>query len=247
MKILVCISKTPDTTAKIAFTEGNTKFDENGVQWIINPYDEWYSLIRAIEIKEKDPSVIIHLVTVGGVDTEPIIRKALALGGDEAIRINNVTNDSFLVAKEISAVAKEGGYDLIFTGKETIDYNSASIGSMLCALLDTNFISAAVKLIMDGSKITVTREIEGGEETCETMLPAIISCQKGMAEQRIPNMRGIMAARTKPLKVIEATVNNATTTIKQFDLPPAKSGVKLVDPANMDELVRLLKEEAKVI
>ena len=247
MKILVCISKTPDTTAKIAFTEGNTKFDENGVQWIINPYDEWYSLIRAIEIKEKDPSAIIHLVTVGGVDTEPIIRKALALGGDEAIRINNVTNDSFLVAKEISAVAKEGGYDLIFTGKETIDYNSASIGSMLCALLDTNFISAAVKLIMDGSKITVTREIEGGEETCETMLPAIISCQKGMAEQRIPNMRGIMAARTKPLKVIEATVNNATTTIKQFDLPPAKSGVKLVDPANMDELVRLLKEEAKVI
>lgn len=247
MKILVCISKTPDTTAKIAFVEGNTKFDENGVQWIINPYDEWYSLVKAIELKEKDPNVIIHLITVGGADTEPIIRKALALGGDEAIRINNVTNDSFIVAQEISTIAKEGAYDLIFTGKETIDYNSSSIGSMLCALLDINFISAAVKLDLNGNNITVTREIEGGEETCESNLPAIVSCQKGMAEQRIPNMRGIMAARTKPLKVVEASITNATTTIKSFNLPAAKSGVKLVDPNNMDELVRLLKEEAKVI
>ena len=130
MKILVCISKTPDTTAKIAFIEGNTKFDENGVQWIINPYDEWYALVKAIELKEKDPSVAIHLVTVGGADTEPIIRKALALGGDEAIRINNITTDSFIVAQEIAAIAKEGAYDLIFTGKETIDFNSASVGSM---------------------------------------------------------------------------------------------------------------------
>ncbi len=247
MKILVCISKTPDTTAKIAFAEGNTKFDENGVQWIINPYDEWYSLVKAIELKEKDATVAIHLVTVGGADTEPIIRKALALGGDEAIRVNNTSNDSLVVAQEIAAIAKEGAYDLILTGKETIDYNSASIGSMLCALLDQNFISAAVKLEVNGSSITVTREIEGGEETCETSLPAIISCQKGMAEQRIPNMRGIMAARTKPLKVVEASITTATTSIKNFDLPPAKSGVKLVDPANMDELVRLLKEEAKVI
>jgi electron transfer flavoprotein beta subunit len=247
MKILVCISKTPDTTAKIAFIEGNTKFDENGVQWIINPYDEWYALVKAIELKEKDPNVVIHLVTVGGADTEPIIRKALALGGDEAIRVNNVTTDSLVVAQEIAAIAKEGAYDVILTGKETIDYNSACVGSMLCALLDQNFISAAVKLEVDGNAITVTREIEGGEETCTSHLPVLISCQKGMAEQRIPNMRGIMAARTKPLKVVEATISNATTTIKSFELPSAKSGVKLVDPKNMDELVRLLKEEAKVI
>jgi electron transfer flavoprotein beta subunit len=247
MKILVCISKTPDTTTKIAFTEGNTKLDENGVQWIINPYDEWYSLVKAIELKEKDAAVTIHLITVGGADTEPIIRKALALGGDEAIRVNNNSNDSFIVAQEIAAIAKEGAYDLILTGKETIDYNSASIGSMLCALLDQNFISAAVKLDLNGNALQVVREIDGGEETSELNLPAIISCQKGMAEQRIPNMRGIMAARTKPLKVLEATVTNATTNIKHFELPPAKSGVKLVDPANMDELVRLLKEEAKVI
>jgi electron transfer flavoprotein beta subunit len=247
MKILVCISKTPDTTSKIAFTEGNTKFDENGVQWIINPYDEWYSLVKAIELKEKDPSVSIHLITVGGADTEPIIRKALALGGDEAIRVNNTSNDSMVVAQEIAGIAKEGGYDLVLTGKETIDYNSASIGSMLCALLDTSFVPNAIALDITGNTATIKREIEGGEETCETSLPLILSCQKGMAEQRIPNMRGIMAARTKPLKVIEATINNATTTIKKFDIPPAKSGVKLVDAGNMDELVRLLKEEAKVI
>ena len=247
MKLLVCISKTPDTTSKIAFTEGNTKFDENGVQWIINPYDEWYALVRAIEMKEQDPAVSIHLVTVGEADAEPIIRKALALGGDEAIRINIQSNDSFVVASQIAAIAKEGAYDLILTGKETIDYNSACIGSMLSGLLDLPFVSLANHMVLNGNTASVKREIEGGEETCELTLPAIVSCQKGMAEQRIPNMRGIMAARTKPLKVVEASVTIATTHIKNFELPPAKSGVKLVDPANMDELVRLLKEEAKVI
>ena len=247
MKVLVCISKTPDTTAKIAFTEGNTKFDENGVQWIINPYDEWYSLVRAIELKEQDPTTIIHLVTVGEADSEPIIRKALALGGDEAIRVNINSNDSFVIAAQIANIAKEGAYDLIFTGKETIDYNSACIGSMLSALLDMPFVSSANHFELSGNTATLKREIEGGEETCELSLPAVISCQKGMAEQRIPNMRGIMAARTKPLKIVEPTTVSATTTIKNFELPPAKSGVKLVDANSMDELVRLLKEEAKVI
>ena len=247
MKILVCISKTPDTTAKIAFIEGNTKFDESGVQWIINPYDEWYALVRAIELKEKDPATIIHLVTVGGVDAEPIIRKALALGGDEAIRIDSTSNDSFTIAHQIAQVAKEGAYDLILTGKETIDFNSACIGSMLSALLDLPFISLANHFELNGNTATVKREIESGVETCEVTLPVIVSCQKGMAEQRIPNMRGIMAARTKPLKVVAPTVSVATTSINKFDMPPAKSGVKLIDPENMDELVKLLKEEAKVI
>ena len=245
MKLLVCISKTPDTTSKIAFTEGNTKFDENGVQWIINPYDEWYALIRAIEMKEQDPSVTIHLVTVGEADAEPIIRKALALGGDEAIRINIQSNDSFVVASQIAAIVKEGAYDLIFTGKETIDYNSACIGSMLSGLLDMPFVSLANHMVLNGNTASVKREIEGGEETCEVVLPAIVSCQKGMAEQRIPNMRGIMAARTKPLKVVEPIAVQATTSIKTYDLPPAKSGVKLVAADNVEELVRLLKEEAK--
>ena len=247
MNILVCISKTPDTTAKIAFTEGNTKFDENGVQWIINPFDEWYALVKAIELKEKDPSATIHLVTVGTADAEPIIRKALALGGDEAIRINSNSNDSFYVAKQIATIAKEGSYDIIFTGKETIDYNSASIGSMLSAILDLPLVSLANQLDLNGNTATVRREIEGGEETCEVNLPVMISCQKGMAEQRIPNMRGIMAARTKPLKVVDPIATNAHTSIKEFSLPPTKTGVKLIAPDQMDELVKLLKEEAKVI
>jgi electron transfer flavoprotein beta subunit len=247
MNILVCISKTPDTTAKIAFTEGNTKFDENGVQWIINPYDEWYSLVRAIEIKEKDPSTNIHLITVGGPEVEPIIRKALALGGDEAIRVNANSNDSYAIAQQIAAIAKQGSYDLIMTGKETIDYNSACIGSMLSAILDLPYVSLANHLELNGNSATIIREIEGGEETNEVTLPMIISCQKGMAEQRIPNMRGIMAARTKPLKIVDPIATNTHTSIKEFSLPPAKTGVKLIAPDNMDELVKLLKEEAKVI
>ena len=248
MKILVCISKTPDTTAKIAFKNGNTQFEENGVQWIINPYDEWYALVRAIELKEKDPATIIHLITVGGVDAEPIIRKALALGGDEAIRVNATDlSDSFLVATQIAEVAKAGSYDLIFTGKETIDYNNSAIGGMVAELLDLPFISVAHKFEINGTTATVSREIEGGEEVNEVALPLVVSCAKGMAEARIPNMRGIMAARTKPLKVVEPVAVDALTSISSFELPPPKAGVKLVSADNVAELVRLLHEEAKVI
>ena len=245
MKILVCISKTPDTTAKIAFTDNNTKFDSNGVQWIINPYDEWYALVRAIELKEKDAATVIHLVTVGLADAEPVIRKALALGGDEAIRVNADNHDSYYIASQIANVAKEGGYNLIFTGKETIDYNGSSIGGMLAELLDLPFISLAAKLELSGSNATITREIEGGEEVNEVSLPLVVSAQKGMAEQRIPNMRGIMAARTKPLKVVEPVAVDALTSITSFGLPPAKAGVKLVSADNVEELARLLHEEAK--
>jgi electron transfer flavoprotein beta subunit len=246
MKILVCISKTPDTTAKIAFTDNNTKFAQDGVQWIINPYDEWYALVRAIELKEKDASTVIHLVTAGGADTEPIIRKALALGGDEAIRVNTDSADSFTIATQIAEVAKSGGYDLIFTGKETIDYNGSSIGGMVAELLDMPYVSLATKFDLNGTTATINREIEGGEETCEVNLPVVVSCQKGMAEQRIPNMKGIMGARTKPLKVVEPAAVDALTSVASFELPPAKAGVKLVDAENVGELVRLLHEEAKV-
>ncbi|MBP8244401.1 MAG: electron transfer flavoprotein subunit beta/FixA family protein [Chitinophagaceae bacterium] len=247
MKILVCISKTPDTTAKIAFTDNNTKFDANGVQWIINPYDEWYSLVRAIELKEADPSTVIHLVTIAAADADPIIRKALALGGDEAIRVNADSHDSFYIASQIAEVAKHGGYDLVFTGKETIDYNGSSIGGMVAELLDLPYISLATKFEISGNKATVTREIEGGEEVAEADLPLVVSCQKGMAEQRIPNMKGIMGARTKPLKVLEPVAVDTLTAVAGFELPPAKAGVKLVEPENVEELVRLLHEEAKAI
>ena len=247
MKILVCVSKTPDTTAKIAFTDGNTKFDEAGVQWIINPYDEWYSLVRAIELKEANPAASIHLVTVGNADAEPIIRKALALGGDEAIRVNTDNSDAYYIAAQIAEVAKHGGYDLVFTGKETIDYNGSSIGGMIAEMIDAPYISLATKFDLNGTTATVVREIEGGEETAEVALPLVVSCQKGVAEQRIPNMRGIMAARTKPLKVVEPAAVDALTSVVSFELPPAKAGVKLVAPDNVEELVRLLHEEAKAI
>ena len=247
MKILVCISKTPDTTAKIAFTDNNTKFAEAGVQFILNPYDEWYALVRAIELKEADPSVVLHLINVGGADSDPIIRKALALGGEEAIRVNAESQDSFYIASQIAEVAKQNNYDLIFTGKETIDYNGSSIGGMVAELLEMPYISLATKFTLEGTKATLIREIEGGEETDVVDIPAVVSCQKGMAEQRIPNMRGIMGARTKPLKVQEPIEADSYTQIQSFDLPPAKAGVKMIPADNPEELVRLLHEEAKVI
>ena len=247
MKILVCISKTPDTTAKIAFADNNTKFAADGVQWIINPYDEWYALVRAIELKEADASTVIHLVTVGGADCDPIIRKALALGGDEAFRVNGDSADSFYIASQIAEVAKKGNYDLVLTGKETIDYNGSSIGGMVAELLDLPFVSYAAKFDLEGNTAVIIREIEGGEETNKVALPLVVSCQKGMAEQRIPNMKGIMGARSKPLNVVEPVTVDALTAIASFELPPAKAGVKLVSPDTPEELVRLLHEEAKAI
>jgi electron transfer flavoprotein beta subunit len=246
MKILVCISKTPDTTAKIAFTDNNTKFAEAGVQFILNPYDEWYALVRAIELKEANPAIVLHLINVGGAENDPIIRKALAIGGDEAIRVNSDSHDDFYIASQIAEVAKQNNYDLIFTGKETIDYNGSSIGGMVAELLNLPFISLATKFSLDGNVATIEREIEGGEEVDEVNLPAVVSCQKGMAEQRIPNMRGIMGARTKPLKVLEPFQADTFTEISSFELPPAKAGVKLIPADQPEELVRLLHEEAKL-
>ena len=247
MKILVCISKTPDTTAKVTFTANKTKFAEEGVQWIINPYDEWYALVRAIELKESGIVSAIHLITVGNADCDPIIRKALALGGDEAIRINVDSQDSFYIAAQIAAVAKEGNYDLVLTGKETIDYSGSAIGGMLAALLEWPFISHATHLTLENSQATLVKEIEGGEQTDQVQLPIVVSCQKGMAEQRIPNMKGIMGARTKTLTVREPVAADSFTSFVQFDLPAAKAGVKLVSADHPEELVRLLHEEAKVI
>jgi electron transfer flavoprotein beta subunit len=247
MKILVCISRTPDTTAKIAFGNNNTKFVKDGVQWIINPYDEWYALVRALMIKENEPATIIHLVTVGGADVEPVIRKALALGGDEAIRVEMEPMDAYQVAVQIAEVAKGGQYDLILTGKETIDSNGSSVGPMLAELLDMDMISLATGLEFEGSTAVVTREIEGGEEISAIPLPLVVSCQKGMAEARIPNMRGIMAARTKPLKVVPPAESAVLTGLVSYGLPPSRSGVKLVPADRPEELVRLLHEEARII
>lgn len=248
MKILVCITQVPDTTSKISFTPDSTQFNTQGVTMIINPYDEWYALVRALELKESGAATAVHLVTVGKQDAEPVIRKALALGGDEAVRIDADTSDPFTVASAIAEYAKSaGGYDLILTGKESIDYGNGIVGGMIAELLDADYIGFATKLEVANGAATVTREIEGGEEVNEARLPLVVSCQKGMAEARIPNMRGIMAARTKPLKVVPGGGAQALTQYVRYDLPPAKTGVKMFSPEQVDELVKALHEEAKVI
>jgi len=247
MKILVCISKTPDTTSKIAFTDGNTKFDENGVQYIVNPYDEWYALVRALEIKESLGTGLVAIITVGGADNEPIIRKALAIGADEAVRVDSSDNDSLFVATQIAAYAKSGNFDAVFCGKETINYNGSAVGGMVAELLDWPYISLASKLTLEGNVAVVDREFPGGEEVVEATAPFVLSAAKGLAEQRIPNMRGIMAARTKPLQVIAPVEANTHTKIKLYTLPPAKGACKFIPADQAGDLIRLLHEEAKVI
>ncbi len=246
MNILVCISKTPDTTSKIGFTDNNTRFDENGVQFIVNPYDEWYALVRAIELKEAAGGEVTT-ITVGKPDTDPIIRKALAIGADKAVRIDADAIDPAHVAQQIAAYAKDKNFDLVLCGKETIDYNSGAVGGMLAELLSVPYVALATKLEMEGGNAVVTREVQGGVEILEIQGACVISASKGMAEQRIPNMRGIMAARTKPLEVVAAADINQGTKVVSYELPPAKGDCKYIDADNPAELIKLLHEEAKVI
>ncbi len=246
MKLLVCVSKTPDTTARIAFTNGDTEFDGNGVQYIMNPYDEWYALVRALELKEAAGGSVT-LINVGTSANDAVIRKGLAIGADEAVRVDAEATSAQFVAQQIAAYAKEQGFDAIFLGKETIDYNGSEVGAMLAELLDQPFISFGTKLEMNGNTATIARDIEGGTEVLEVETPFVVSAAKGMAEQRIPNMRGIMMAKRKPLNVIPAVEAASSAKVVGYTLPAAKSEVKMLDPENMDELVRLLHEEAKVI
>lgn len=248
MKILVCISHVPDTTSKINFTEGDTKFDTNGVQFVINPNDE-FGLTRAMWFKEKQ-GASVDVVNVGGAETEPTLRKALAIGADSAIRINTPATDGFQVAKELAKVVKDGGYDLVIAGRESIDYNGGMVPGMLAALLDANFVNNCISLEVDGEKATAIREIDGGKETLSTSLPLVIGGQKGLVEEsdlRIPNMRGIMQARKKPLNVVEPADTSVKTEVVKFEKPAPKGEVKLVDPENLDELIDLLHNEAKAI
>ncbi|MCF8275770.1 MAG: electron transfer flavoprotein subunit beta/FixA family protein [Flavobacteriales bacterium] len=246
MKILVPISKVPDTTSKIAFTDGDSKFNEEGIQWIVNPYDEWYALVRALEIVEAGGGSVT-VINVGDATSDPVIRKALALGANDAVRIDVNPADSYVIAKEIAAYAADKGFDMVLLGKETINYNGSEVGGMLAEFMNLPYISLASKLDVNGGTATLERSIEGGVEVVEVKLPLVASASKGMAEQRIPNMRGIMAARTKPLTIVAASGAQAKTAYVKYGLPAAKSAVKLVDPENMDELVRLLHEEAKSI
>jgi electron transfer flavoprotein beta subunit len=245
MKILVCITHVPDTTSKIQFTDSNTKFDKTGVQFIIGPYDD-YALARAVELKEQ-LGASLTVLNVGEAETEPTLRKALAIGADDAIRINAFPKDSLFVANQIASIAKSNGYDLILMGRESIDFNGGMVHGMVGEMLGIPSVSPVMKLEVEGETVKMAREIEGGKEYLEAKLPLIAGCQEPIAEWKIPNMRGIMSARTKPLQVIEPAVDGTNTEVTSYQLPPAKGSVKLVDKDNVAELVRLLKNEAKVL
>ncbi len=248
MKILVCISSVPDTTSKINFTADKSAFDKNGIQWVINPLDE-FALTKAIKLQAANGAKVT-VVNVGNTDTEPVIRKALAIGADDAVRVNLDPKDSYSTAKEIVSVAQAGGYDLILCGKESIDYNGGSVPGMIAQLLDQPFVNAAVGFDVNGGEATAVREIEGGKETISVKLPAVVAGQKGLVDEKeliIPNMRGIMSARTKPLQVVEPVSTEVHVEGVSYDSVPPRAAVKMVAADNLDELVRLLHEEAKVI
>ncbi|MBS1533633.1 MAG: electron transfer flavoprotein subunit beta/FixA family protein [Bacteroidetes bacterium] len=248
MKILVCISHVPDTTSKINFVNGDTEFDTNGVQYVINPNDE-FGLTRAIWFQEQQGAQVT-VVNVGGPDTEPTLRKALAIGANEAIRVNANPTDGFYVAQQLAEVVKNGGYDLIIAGKESLDYNGGMVPGMMAALLGYNFVNSCIELKVEGNQATAAREIDGGKEIVTAALPLIIGGQKGLVEEkdlRIPNMRGIMTARTKTLTVLEPVTANAETKAVKFEKPAPKSAVKLFSADDIDGLVNALHNEAKVI
>lgn len=248
MKILVCISHVPDTTSKINFTDGDEKFDTNGVQFVINPNDE-FGLTRAMWFKEKQ-GASVDVVNVGGTDTEPTLRKALAIGADNAIRVDAEATDGFFVAKQLTKVVQDGGYDLVIAGRESIDYNGGMVPGMLAALTGANFVNTCIGLEVEGDTATAIREIDGGKETSTTKLPLVIGGQKGLVEEsdlRIPNMRGIMMARKKPLNVIAPQEAAAETKAVKFQKPEPKGEVTLVSPDNIGQLVDLLHNEAKAI
>ncbi|WP_417885888.1 electron transfer flavoprotein subunit beta/FixA family protein [Zunongwangia sp.] len=248
MKILVCISHVPDTTSKINFVEEDTKFDTNGVQFVINPNDE-FGLTRAMWFKEKQGAQV-DVINVGGPETEPTLRKALAIGADTAIRINTTPLDGFQVAKELAKVAETEKYDLIICGRESLDYNGGMVPGMLAQLLNVNFVNTCINIEIEDNLATATREIDGGKEQLKASLPLVIGGQKGLVEEKdlkIPNMRGIMQARKKPLNVVEPISAETTSTITKFEKPAPKGAVKLIDPDNLDELINLLHNEAKVI
>lgn len=248
MKILVCISSVPDTTSKINFTPDNCKFDPTGVQFIINPNDE-FCLTKAILLKEK-LGATITLINVGTAETEPILRKAYAIGADDIIRIDAIPTDALMVATEIAKVAKEGAYDLIICGKESLDYNGGMVGGYLAALLDLPFINKCIGLEIEGNSVTAAREVEGGKELLSASLPLVIAGQKGLTQEkdlRIPNMRNLMAARTKAIDVRAAEGTSKGTTIVGFEKMPAKQPVKMIAADDLDTLINLLENEAKVI
>lgn len=246
MKILVCITHVPDTTSKISFVENNKKFNAQGVQYIIGPYDE-YALSKAIDLRELNPGSTITVLNVGTADTEPTIRKSLAIGADDAIRVNADASDSYFVAVQIAEIAKKNAYDLILMGRESIDYNGNQVHGMVAELLNMPSLSPVMKIDLNGNSATIWKEIEGGKEIIEVSLPFVAGCQEPIAEWKIPNMKGIMSARTKPYAVVEPVAVSDLVNSDHFELPAPKSGCKMIDAATPEKLFDLLRTEAKVL
>jgi electron transfer flavoprotein beta subunit len=248
MNILVCISSVPDTTSKINFTDNNTKFDSNGIQFVINPYDE-FGLTKAMMIKEATGGKVT-IITVGNATVEPVMRKTLAIGADDAVRVNMSAIDSFSTATEIANYIQENNFDLIIAGRESSDYNGGVVPGMIAEILGLPFVNACIDMEIEGDDVKLIREIDGGKEMISVNLPIIIGSQKGLVEEselRIPNMRGIMQSRSKPLTVIEPSSTVFHTNTISFDKPEEKGSCKLVDADNVSQLVNLLQNEAKVI
>jgi len=245
MKILVCISNVPDTTTKITFTNDNTEFNTAGVQYIVNPYDE-IALSRAIELTEGGKGTVT-VINVGEAATDPTIRKALAIGADDAVRVNAVPRDAYFVAKQIAEYAKDKDFNIILTGRESIDYNGNQVAAMVGEFLDIPSISIVKKLDVDGDSATIEREIEGGKEVITVSGKFVASCAEGVAEPKIPNMRGIMSARTKPLNVVEAVSIEEVTKVTKYETPAPRGTVKLIPAEQSEQLISLLHSEAKVI
>ncbi len=247
MKALICIGHVPDTTSKVKFTDGDTKFDTTDIQYIVGPYEE-LALTRLLDIKDAGTEMHITAINVGNAETEATLRKALAMGADEAIRINADPTDAAFVAKQIAEVYKNGEFDVVVTGKESIDYNGGQVEGMIGAFLDLPTVAGASLFELEGDKIKMEQEIDGGKQVLEASFPFVVSAGKGFAkEPRIPNMRGIMTARRKKLEVIEPVEQKNMTEVIKHYLPEAKPACKMVSPDNVEELVRLLHEEAKVI
>jgi len=245
MKILVCITHVPDTTSKIAFIDNNTKFDSTNVQYIIGPYED-YAISKAVDMKSSN-SAHVTVLNVGRSESDPSLRRALAIGADEAVRIDADPNDTFYVASQIASHIKETPYDLVLMGRESSDFNGGIVHSLVGGLLDIPAFSPVMHLNISDAKVEMTREIEGGKEYLEANLPMIAGCQEPIAEWKIPNMRGIMTARTKPFQVVEAYESESRSVNKCFELPSEKGGIQLIDANDVEKLHKLLRNEAKVI
>jgi electron transfer flavoprotein beta subunit len=245
MKILVCITSVPDTTAKISFTDGDTKFNKAGVTYITGPYDD-YALSRAVDLRGQVGGTVTVL-NVGGADAEPVIRKCLAIGADDAIRVNAEPTDAFFVAEQIAAIARQESYDLILMGRESIDFNGGQVHGIVGELLGLPSFSPVMQLDIEGTTAKLAREIEGGKEYLEAPLPLVLGCQEPIAEWKIPNMRGIMTAKSKPLKVVEPSGSGALTDVQKYELPPAKGAVRLIPADEAGTLIKLLRTEAKIL